>query len=80
MSSRLLAVLTATAIAAASACGGSSSESPWPVEPEGAAPGPEGESGGRTTGQPSPDVTDEAEAPEAEKQNQKGAAPEFLER
>jgi hypothetical protein len=80
MSSRLLAVLTATAITAAGACGGSSSESPWPVEPENAAPGPEGESAGRNTGQPADDVTDEAEAPEGEKGNEKGAAPKLLER
>jgi hypothetical protein len=80
MSSRLLAVLTATAIAAASACGGSSSETPWPVEPEGTAPGPEGESGERRTGEPGADVTDEAEVPEAEKPNDKGSAPKLLKR
>jgi hypothetical protein len=79
MSSRLLAVLTAAAIAAASACGGSSSESPWPVEPEGTAPGPEGESGERRSGEPV-DVTDEAEVPEAKKENQKGADPKLLKR
>jgi hypothetical protein len=79
MSSRLIAVLTVVAAAATSSCGGSSSESPWPVEPEGAAPGPEGESGQRG-GAPGADVTDEAEAPPPEKAKEKGAAPQLLER
>ena len=78
MISRLLAVLTVVAAAATSSCGGSSTESPWPVEPEGVASGPEGESGGRSDG-PASDVTDEAEAPEPEKAKEKGAAPQVPE-
>ncbi|MEP7125023.1 MAG: hypothetical protein ABJE95_29100 [Byssovorax sp.] len=34
--------------AALAACGGSSSETPWPAEPENAALGPAGESGAST--------------------------------
>lgn len=42
----ILGVLAiAPAIAIAAACGGSSSESPWPVEPEHLVTGPEGEEG-----------------------------------
>jgi hypothetical protein len=63
-------------MAATSACGGSSSESPWPVEPEGAAPGPEGESGERSSADPGPDVTDEAEVPAAEKKKDKDPTPQ----
>ena len=42
----LLGCLLGTALAA---CGGSSSETPWPAEPENAALGPAGESAPRAT-------------------------------
>jgi hypothetical protein len=42
----LVGCLLGTALAA---CGGSSSETPWPVEPENAALGPAGESATSTT-------------------------------
>lgn len=39
-----IAFFLALSVFGASACGGSSSETPWPVEPKGAALGPAGES------------------------------------
>lgn len=55
------AVLAAGAIVAA--CGGSASESPWPVEPERIVTDPEGEDGRRPS--PRNEVPDAGKAPDA---------------
>lgn len=60
----LLPFLIAIAISSALGCGGSSSETPWPREPEGPALGPAGESA--PAGAP-------AEAPAAPPEDAEGA-------
>lgn len=64
MIARHLPILVMLAAAAVLGCGGSSSETPWPVEPEGATPGPAGESAERDETELPSEVTDEREAPE----------------
>jgi hypothetical protein len=64
MIARHLPILFMLAAAALLGCGGSSSETPWPVEPEGATPGPAGESTERDETELPSDVTDERETPE----------------
>lgn len=66
MTARHLPILAMLAAAALLSCGGSSSETPWPVEPENAAPGPAGESAAaRNDDTETPaEVTDERESPE----------------
>ena len=64
MIARHLPILAMLASAALLNCGGSSSETPWPVEPEGATPGPAGESAGRDETELPSEVTDESESPE----------------
>jgi hypothetical protein len=59
MKKLLLLSLPLVLVALASGCGGSSSETPWPAEPEGPALGPSGE-----TARPGTD--DPREAPESD--------------
>lgn len=59
-------LLTGAAVALGSgACGGSSSESPWPVEPEGSDLGPAGEEGKQKLTDGTPDAGPDA-APNVE--------------
>jgi hypothetical protein len=70
MQLRSIVLLTALA-AGLLACGGSSSESPWPVEPQGAALGPAGEAS-EGAGADDTEVKNEREEP-GEVTDDKGA-------
>ena len=65
----LVGCLLGTALAA---CGGSSSETPWPAEPENAALGPAGESPSNVTGA----VLTDAGAPATPRADDRVKAPE----
>jgi hypothetical protein len=64
MTARILSILAMLAAAALSSCGGTSSETPWPTEPQGTALGPAGESGARADTELPSEVTNERENPD----------------
>jgi hypothetical protein len=64
MTARLLSILAMLAAAALCSCGGTSSETPWPTEPQGAALGPAGESRDRAETELPSEVTNESESPD----------------